>query len=83
MKIHELKTTGNHFSQIANGEKSFELRENDRDFQKGDYLILKYYNQISETYNGESLLVRVKSILKDYPGIEKGYCIMSISKPLE
>lgn len=82
MKIHELKTIQPFFSQIDNGEKTFEIRINDRDFQTGDYLLLRNYDAVNETYNGEDLLVRVKSILKGHTGIKSGFCIMSISAPL-
>jgi hypothetical protein len=83
MKIHELKTIEPYFSQVETGEKTFEIRYNDRNYQKGDYLLLQKYDGIMQSFNGESLLVRVKYVLKDYHGLSKDMCIMSISKPLE
>ena len=40
MKEHKLKTLPEFFKAIQKGEKTFELRKNDRDFKKGDVLIL-------------------------------------------
>jgi len=39
--IHELKTWNEYFEEVFMGHKTFEIRKNDRNFQKGDTLILK------------------------------------------
>jgi ASC-1-like (ASCH) protein len=36
MKLHELKIKREYFNAIKSGEKTFEIRKNDRDFQVGD-----------------------------------------------
>lgn len=82
MKIHELKTVNPHFINVQSGNKRFELRFNDRDFKKGDYLVLRHYNAQEDWYGGEDVLVRVTDILRDFPGIQDGYVILSISNPL-
>lgn len=38
--IHELKTAPVYFNRSWSGEKLFEVRRNDRHFQKGDGIIL-------------------------------------------
>jgi hypothetical protein len=43
MKKHELKTWPKYFKAVQKGEKTFELRKNDRDFKKGDILILREF----------------------------------------
>lgn len=40
MSEHVLKTVEPYFSAVASGEKTFEVRRNDRAFQKGDTLLL-------------------------------------------
>lgn len=40
MTEHILKTVEPYFSAVASGEKTFEVRRNDRAFQKGDILVL-------------------------------------------
>lgn len=39
--VHELKTWNEYFEAVFMGHKTFEVRKNDRDFKKGDTLILK------------------------------------------
>lgn len=43
--IHQLKIDSQYFSKIIKGEKTFEVRKNDRDFHVGDYLGL---NEITD-----------------------------------
>lgn len=38
MKIHELKILEDFADAVYSGDKTFELRENDRGFQKGDHI---------------------------------------------
>jgi ASC-1-like (ASCH) protein len=79
MKIHELKIWTEYFDSIQIGEKTFELRKNDRGFKDGDTLHLKEWNNNGKYYTGRSILAVVTSILQNSEfGLEKGYCIMSI-----
>lgn len=75
---HKLKIWKEHFVKVKWGHKKFELRKNDRNFQEGDLLILQEYDLETDTYSGREITVEVTSILEDFQGIEKGYCIMSI-----
>lgn len=43
VKWHDLKTWPPYFQQILDGDKTFDLRINDRDFQPGDYLIFREF----------------------------------------
>ncbi|EKE9396612.1 DUF3850 domain-containing protein, partial [Listeria monocytogenes] len=48
-KTHELKILSEYFWDIAEGRKTFEIRKNDRNFQVGDYLILKEFKEEKHT----------------------------------
>ena len=37
-KVHHIKLGATFFEEVASGEKTFELRKNDRDYKKGDIL---------------------------------------------
>lgn len=89
MKTHELKTDASVFLPVYMGDKTFEIRKNDRDFKAGDILILRETTYSGEEmkrggpllYTGNSIAVRVTYVL-DGPvyGLMDGWCIMSIKK---
>ena len=76
MKTHELKTLPEYFEQVWNGNKKFELRKNDRDFQYGDCLILKEFKD--GIFTKRTATCFISYILKDLEGIESGYCVLGI-----
>lgn len=77
-KIHYLKTVQPHFEDIWDGVKRFELRKNDRNFSVNDILILREYDDEKGVFVGHRIKARVTYILQDFPGIQKGYCILGI-----
>lgn len=40
MKVHALKCESRYFLAVQSGEKTFEIRKNDRGFEVGDHLVL-------------------------------------------
>jgi hypothetical protein len=79
MKTHELKTWPEHFDKVWKWEKNFEVRLNDRDFQVGDTLILKEWDNVKQVYTGKYLHKKVRYILHGGKfGIEPGHVVMSI-----
>jgi len=80
-KVHELKTWKPYFSQVLYGFKTFEVRKNDRDFQVGDYLKLREWDNETETYTGQFLHRQIDYILHGGQfGIEKGYVVMQLKE---
>lgn len=78
--IHELKTWPEYFEEVLMAHKNFEVRKHDRNYQVGDTLILKEYDPTNGTYTGRELARGISYILPggDF-GIEKGFCVMSLS----
>jgi len=77
MNTHELKTTPSFLYDIASGLKPFEARKNDRDFQVGDTLHLKGYED--DHYTPQELQAEVTYRLDGGQfGIEPGHCVMGI-----
>lgn len=76
--IHALKTLPEYFDAVWQGDKKFELRENDRNFKVGDYLALNEWD--GNEYTGRAQLVKVTYILKPnlLMNCPSGYVIMSI-----
>jgi hypothetical protein len=79
MTAHVLKTIQPHFDELAAGRKTFELRRDDRGFAVGDRLELAEWDTETLSHTGRLILANVTHILRDFPGIEDGYCIMSLS----
>jgi hypothetical protein len=67
MKTHELKTWPIFYKAIIDGSKTFEVRQNDRDFQLGDILLLREYDPDAEQYTGAKTERKIAYILGDNP----------------
>ncbi len=84
-KEHTLKCWLTYFEAIERGEKNFEVRRDDRGFQKGDILILLCYNEDAGMYmkrrDGKIAEVRrrITYILTGGQfGIQPGYVVMGL-----
>lgn len=78
MKIHYLKTYPEYFAATENGSKTFELRENDRDFQVKDVLILQEFDPDKIQFTGRIISASVTYILQGVFGLPPILCIMGI-----
>lgn len=77
--VHELKTWDEFMTDIATGKKPFEVRKNDRDFNVGDTLMLKGWDNHFAEYTGMFIEAEVTYILKGGAwGIEDGYIVIGI-----
>lgn len=74
IKRHHLKILPEYFDSVTNGEKTFEIRKNDRDFQIGDEVYLKEWTP-SDGYTGGKALVRI-TYITDYEQKE-GYVVFA------
>lgn len=74
-KIHQIRLGASFFEEVLSGEKSFELRKNDRGYKKGDILEMMEFKDGKNT--GRIVRVLVMYMLEDFTGLEDGYCIMA------
>ena len=89
-KRHNLKTWPGFFTEIRNGEKTADLRKNDRGFQRGDELMFQEFippvNGKDETYpgfyTGSFCLCIVTAVLEGFTGLAPGYCVLSMRQPV-
>lgn len=59
MKTHELKVWPEFFLHIEEGDKNFEIRKNDRDFQVGDRVLLQEFDPHTQQYTGPERLAEI------------------------
>lgn len=78
-QFHEIKCWLPHFEGVRKGEKPFEIRINDRNYKKGDYLILKEYDQNKKELTGREVIRKVRYILDLHDGLYLGFVIMGLS----
>lgn len=76
---HRLKTIQPYFDRVKIGDKTAEFRLNDRDFQVGDILILEEYDPKTSSYSSHSIKAKVSHVLREFKGIESGYCMLSLT----
>lgn len=77
VQVHELKTWPEYWEPISIGNKTFEIRLNDRNYKVGDYLQLSEFEP-GKGYTGRSLVVKVTYILSVMPFVPEGYVCMGI-----
>jgi hypothetical protein len=76
--IHELKTIPPYFDDVLSGEKTFEVRRNDRPFNKGDLLALNEFIPETQCYTGRSCVVAIEYILGDPEYVKDNFVILGI-----
>ena len=77
--LHELKTEAPYFAMICDGEKTFELRKNDRNFKHTDFLLLREIKSAEPLeYTGRQAVCEIRTTLEGYPGMVEGYILMGI-----
>jgi hypothetical protein len=88
MRHHELKIDPGLLDPIIRGEKTFEVRRDDRTFQVGDTLLLRETAQSGEfmretgaapEYTGKELRCRVTFVLRGpVYAVPAGYAVLAI-----
>jgi len=79
MKTHHLKCWPEFFNSIANGEKKFELRFDDRGYKAGDILVLNEWQPGTKEFTGRSMAMTVTYLLGGF-GLAKGWVCMSLDQ---
>ena len=78
-RTHELQLWSACFAAVEAGDKPFDVRENDCDFQVGDALLIREYDPDSGTYSGQTILRWVSYVLPGGAfGVEEGWCVLGL-----
>lgn len=86
MKTHSLKSWPEFFEAVFTGAKTFELRVNDRNFQVGDTVHLREFDDRKGFYTGREIKKRITYIadgvgpgcIAPLKGLSRGYAILAL-----
>lgn len=59
MKLHDIKCWPEFYPDVASGRKPFEIRKNDRDYEVGDLLKIRWFDPKTKEFNGSVCLKTV------------------------
>jgi len=78
-KRHEIKIWPPFFVAVSKGEKTFEIRKNDRDYKPGDVIFMREFSPKDNRYTGRLLSAEIGFVYsgKDF-GVKEGYCVFSL-----
>jgi hypothetical protein len=82
-KHHDLKCWPYYFQEVISGNKTFEVRVNDREFEEGDTLRLKEYNPNEKIYTGKTsdfYTIGYVLDLDKYTGSNTNHVVLSLLK---
>ena len=78
--LHEIKILKHYAERIVSGEKDFEVRFNDRDYQKGDIIRFNVITQKDGLRISDyDPLIREIKYIHTGLGMEKGYVILGLA----
>lgn len=81
MRVHNLKILNDFAEAVLMGDKTFEIRENDRGYQKGDYI---KFQAIDKNGTPNRHLINDKLYLITFVmngwGIKNGYVVLGIKE---
>lgn len=79
---HYLKTLSPFYERVISGQKKFEVRKDDRDYQVGDYLFLQNFD--GKDFTGDEAVYTISYKLPGgIFGIKKGFCVLGIEEHFE
>lgn len=77
MAEHKLKTVNPHFNDVWVGKKTFEIRNNDRNFKVGDTVVLKEFDPVGVPFSGRIINATITHILDDLKYCKEGHVAFS------
>lgn len=84
LQIHRLKTDSIFWDRVEEGRKTAEIRKNDRNYKRWDYLILERIKKHEpRLYAHKTVVVQITDIVthEEYPdGLQPGYVMLSFRK---
>lgn len=80
-RLHDLKLSWAFWNEVMSGEKCFELRENDRGFQKGDQVLFREVDKKGTLTGRTSGNFEITYVLHGW-GMKENYVAFGIKKSI-
>jgi hypothetical protein len=84
-KVHHLKSWPQFFNPVRAGQRTHELRRDDRNFSVGDMLVLHEFDPETQRHTGETCEVEITSITSfaqpcavSGEALNPNFCILSV-----
>lgn len=82
---HALKTLPGFLDAVGSGAKTFEVRRDDRDFQVGDWLTLREWDDAIAEFGPRWIACKISYVLRGPAsepfGVRPGFCVLGIKLP--
>lgn len=82
MRVHELKIKDKYYDRILIGQKGFEVRLNDRDYQVGDILSLLPTAEDNIVFECSPIIAKIKYIHQGL-GMAEGYVVLGLDSEVQ
>ena len=77
-QVHRLKTLCTYWTEVATGDKTVEIRKDDRNFQNGDILVLLEVD-LSNKPTGRQIVKRARCVYHRVLGLVIGYVLIELA----
>lgn len=82
---HILKTLVQYLDAVGFRQKAFEVRRDDRDFQVGDWVMLRQWDDQVGAFGARWIICKITYVLRGAEavrfGVQEGYCVLGIRLP--
>lgn len=75
-KVHDVKSVSPYYEDVVRGGKSFDVRQNDRDYAVGDALVMRHWNK--ERYTGRYTHALITYMIEGPPYLPDGLAVLGI-----
>lgn len=78
-RVHEVKAYPDNFHLMSIGQKPFDVRRDDRLYERGDIIVFKEYDPHTGTYSG-AMIKRLVTCKQIWEGLSPGYCALGLAE---
>ena len=78
-RVHEVKVYPDNFLLMSTGQKPFDVRRDDRLYDRGDIILFREWDPDKNEYTGASIR-RLITCTQIWEGLSPGYCALGLAE---